>query len=141
MGSRLEESLHCSVCRDVFQEPVFLTCRHSFCKSCLRGWWSRTRRPECPLCRAVSPEWDPPLNIALNNVCEAFSQQRAESQSVGRPRPQAAVHPVAAGPPVGGRPHRQGLRGIHRRFSSELELFGDAKGNYPQGALSLSRWP
>lgn len=125
MWSKLEEALHCSVCRDVFQEPVFLTCRHSFCKSCLQEWWSRNRRPECPLCRTISPEWDPPVNMALKGVCEAFTQQRAESQPVSRPDWQPPVN-AGSRPSAAPRLHRL----VQERLGYELELFGDLKGNY-----------
>lgn len=128
MGSRLEEALRCSVCRDTFQEPVFLTCRHSFCKCCLQEWWSRNRRPECPLCRTISPEWDPPVNMALKSVCEAFSQQRAECQPDSRPDSQTPVTPGAR-PGAAQWPHRQVLRVIYAHLKDELELFGDVKGN------------
>uniref|UniRef100_A0A3B3H8K9 Uncharacterized protein n=1 Tax=Oryzias latipes TaxID=8090 RepID=A0A3B3H8K9_ORYLA len=38
----------CSVCYDVFKDPVLLSCSHSFCRLCLTTWW--TQKPnECPL--------------------------------------------------------------------------------------------
>lgn len=132
MGSRLEETLRCSVCQDIFQEPVFLKCRHSFCKSCLQEWWSRNRRPECPLCRTISPEWDPPVNMPLKSVCEAFSQQRAERQSDSRPYLQTPVTPGArpgARPGAAPWPHSQVLKVIQAHLKDELELFGNVKGN------------
>lgn len=140
MWSRLEETLRCSVCQDIFQEPLFLTCRHSFCKSCLQEWWSQNRRPECPLCRTISPEWDPPVNMPLKSVCEAFAQQRAECHSNSRPYSQRPVDPGAgpgavpgagpgAGPGATPRPQRKGLRVIDAHLIDELELFGDVKGN------------
>lgn len=137
MWSNLEETLRCSVCRDIFQEPVFLTCRHSFCKSCLQEWWSQNRRPECPLCRTISPEWDPPVNMALKSVCEAFSQQRTECQPISSTDWQAPVNPSAR-PCAVPRLHRLVRREIHERFTYELELFGDVKGNYPKLPLVLT---
>ena len=34
--SRIEHSLRCSVCLDVFKEPKVLPCCHTFCKACLK---------------------------------------------------------------------------------------------------------
>lgn len=78
MASCSEEDLSCPVCHDVFQEPVLLSCSHSFCKSCLRGWWSRTQTGQCPVCR-VRSEFEPAGNLVLRNLCESFRQSRAAS--------------------------------------------------------------
>lgn len=128
MWSKLEETLRCSVCQDIFQQPVFLTCRHSFCNSCLQEWWSQNRRPECPLCRTISPEWDPPLNMPLKSVCEAFLKQKAECQSLRSPDWQEPINPGARPGPVPRFHHVA----PHKHFKYELELFGAFKGKYPK---------
>uniref|UniRef100_A0AAX7UHB4 RING-type domain-containing protein n=1 Tax=Astatotilapia calliptera TaxID=8154 RepID=A0AAX7UHB4_ASTCA len=38
------------VCRDVYRDPVILSCSHSFCRFCLRTWWSENLEHNCPLC-------------------------------------------------------------------------------------------
>ncbi|KAJ4943557.1 hypothetical protein JOQ06_006057 [Pogonophryne albipinna] len=48
MASRLEEDLCCSVCHDIFKDPVVLSCSHSFCRACLQSWWTE-KVTECPL--------------------------------------------------------------------------------------------
>uniref|UniRef100_A0A3P9CLL5 B box-type domain-containing protein n=1 Tax=Maylandia zebra TaxID=106582 RepID=A0A3P9CLL5_9CICH len=52
-----EEDFLCPVCHEVFTDPVVLSCSHSFCKDCLQ---------KC----------DPPRNLALKNLCEAFLAER-----------------------------------------------------------------
>ncbi|XP_049430138.1 nuclear factor 7, brain-like [Epinephelus fuscoguttatus] len=76
MASRSEENLCCSVCRDIFRDPVVLTCSHSFCKDCLRGCWRVKPTRECPLCKRRSSRDEPPSNLVLKNLCEEFLQQR-----------------------------------------------------------------
>ncbi|XP_037642077.1 nuclear factor 7, brain-like [Sebastes umbrosus] len=80
MASRSEEDLCCPVCHDVFRDPVVLSCSHSFCKDCLKRWWREKQTRECPICKRKS-SMDPPLNLALKNLCESFLQERDQRAS------------------------------------------------------------
>ncbi|XP_060934085.1 zinc-binding protein A33-like [Limanda limanda] len=80
MASRLEEDLCCPVCRDVFRDPVLLSCSHSFCKDCVKSWWKDKEVKECPLCKRRHSKFEPP-NLALKNLCENFLQERDQSSS------------------------------------------------------------
>uniref|UniRef100_A0A8C6SDH6 Uncharacterized protein n=1 Tax=Neogobius melanostomus TaxID=47308 RepID=A0A8C6SDH6_9GOBI len=73
-----EEDLSCSICHEVFKEPVVLSCSHSFCRDCLKSWWREKPTQECPVCKRRSSKSDPPLNRALRNLCEAYVQQREQ---------------------------------------------------------------
>lgn len=89
MLSQAEKDLSCSVCQDIFRDPVVLQCSHSFCKGCLQSWWSEKPVQTCPLCKNVSSSSDPPSNLVLKNLCEAFLQEKqqkapAQSQDVCR---------------------------------------------------------
>ncbi|XP_071403544.1 E3 ubiquitin-protein ligase TRIM39-like [Centroberyx affinis] len=81
MASRSEEDLSCPVCHDIFKDPVVLSCSHSFCKACLQRWWTEKQIRECPLCKRISSHSEPPCNLALNNLCEAFLLERASAGS------------------------------------------------------------
>ncbi|XP_069392548.1 nuclear factor 7, brain-like [Paralichthys olivaceus] len=81
MASRLEEDLCCPVCHDVFRDPVLLSCSHSFCKDCVKSWWKDKEVKDCPLCKRRFSMDRPPLNLALKNLCETFSQERDQSSS------------------------------------------------------------
>ncbi|XP_047464905.1 nuclear factor 7, brain-like [Mugil cephalus] len=83
MASQCEEDLCCPACHDIFKDPVLLWCSHSFCRVCLQSWWRRKLVQECPVCRAVSPWSEPPRNLALKNLCEAFLQDRGQRASSG----------------------------------------------------------
>ncbi|KAL4008748.1 hypothetical protein ACER0C_002600 [Sarotherodon galilaeus] len=80
MASRSEEDLCCVVCQEVFRDPVILSCSHSFCKDCLKRWWRRRTTHECPVCKEISVQ-EPPLNLALKNLCESFLQERDQRAS------------------------------------------------------------
>ncbi|XP_062391194.1 zinc-binding protein A33-like [Sardina pilchardus] len=75
MASRLEEDLTCPVCTEIYKDPVLLTCSHSFCKVCLQQFWNTKGSRECPVCRRRSSK-EPPLNLALRNLCETYLQER-----------------------------------------------------------------
>ncbi|XP_047202590.1 nuclear factor 7, brain-like [Girardinichthys multiradiatus] len=81
MASRLEEDLCCPVCKDIFKDPGFLSCSHSFCKECLKNWWREKPTKECPVCKRRSSKVEPPCNLVLKNLCETFLQQRDQRSS------------------------------------------------------------
>ncbi|XP_039869452.1 nuclear factor 7, brain-like [Simochromis diagramma] len=81
MASRSEEDLCCPVCQEVFRDPVLLSCSHSFCKDCLKRWWRERPTHECPVCKRRSSKNEPPLNLALKNLCESFLQERDQRAS------------------------------------------------------------
>ncbi|XP_039653104.1 uncharacterized protein LOC120557137 [Perca fluviatilis] len=80
MASRSEEDLRCPVCHDVFRDPVLLSCSHSFCKDCLQSWWTEKPTQECPVCKKRSL-YEPPCNLVLKNLCEAFLLERDQRAS------------------------------------------------------------
>ncbi|XP_035858307.1 nuclear factor 7, brain-like [Sander lucioperca] len=81
MASRSEEDLCCPVCHDVFRNPVLLSCSHSFCKDCLQSWWRQKQTRECPVCKTTSSNANPPCNLVLKNLCEAFLLERDQRAS------------------------------------------------------------
>uniref|UniRef100_A0A4W4HJE7 Uncharacterized protein n=1 Tax=Electrophorus electricus TaxID=8005 RepID=A0A4W4HJE7_ELEEL len=52
MASALsEEQFMCCICLDFFCQPVSIPCGHNFCLSCIREFWDKAERSECPLCK------------------------------------------------------------------------------------------
>ncbi|KAL7864052.1 hypothetical protein AOLI_G00154720 [Acnodon oligacanthus] len=79
-----EEELSCPVCCEIFRDPVVLSCSHSVCKTCLQQFWAIKRSRECPVCRRRCPlKSEPPCNLVLKNVCEAFLESRSQRSSAG----------------------------------------------------------
>ncbi|XP_072237487.1 nuclear factor 7, ovary-like [Leuresthes tenuis] len=81
MASRSEEDFCCSVCREIYRDPVLLSCSHSFCGDCLRSWWREKPTQECPVCKRRSSRDEPPINLVLKNLCESFIQDRDQRAS------------------------------------------------------------
>ncbi|XP_072312191.1 E3 ubiquitin-protein ligase TRIM21-like [Eucyclogobius newberryi] len=48
-----EETFLCSICLEVFSEPVTTPCGHNFCKSCICEAWAPEGPCTCPLCKEV----------------------------------------------------------------------------------------
>ncbi len=73
-GGRIlsEEQFTCSICLEVFVEPVSTPCGHSFCKACLQGYWSHSKKFVCPMCKksySKKPE------MSVNRVLAEISSQ------------------------------------------------------------------
>ncbi|XP_030641268.1 tripartite motif-containing protein 35-like [Chanos chanos] len=78
-----EEDFSCPVCRNIYSDPVLLSCSHSMCKDCLQQFWKNKDSKECPVCKRKSSRDLPPPNMALKNLCETFLQKSFEESSVG----------------------------------------------------------
>ncbi|XP_044225193.1 E3 ubiquitin-protein ligase TRIM39-like [Thunnus albacares] len=83
MASMLENDLCCSVCHEIYKDPVILSCCHSFCRVCLQSWWTERAIRECPVCKRKFSKEFPPCNFMLRNLCETFIQERDQRASAG----------------------------------------------------------
>ncbi|KAE8577302.1 hypothetical protein XENTR_v10004514 [Xenopus tropicalis] len=73
--AEIKEELNCSICREIYTDPVTLPCGHSFCRSCIRQFWDKQEDKEwfCPECRhryRRRPELI--RNPRLSNIAERF---------------------------------------------------------------------
>lgn len=46
-----EEQFQCSICLDIFVNPVTIPCGHNFCMACVREYWDSTDLCQCPMCK------------------------------------------------------------------------------------------
>ncbi|XP_053707559.1 E3 ubiquitin-protein ligase TRIM39 isoform X1 [Synchiropus splendidus] len=46
-----EQELTCSICLDLFTDPVTTPCGHNFCQGCIGGYWASSPHSTCPLCK------------------------------------------------------------------------------------------
>ncbi|KAM9352898.1 E3 ubiquitin-protein ligase TRIM47-like [Symphorus nematophorus] len=70
-----EDQFLCSICLEVFTEPVCIPCGHNFCKACITKHWEGKERCVCPLCKE---EFNKGLKLRVNTgfkeVVETFKK-------------------------------------------------------------------
>jgi hypothetical protein len=69
---RLAEELRCTVCMDLFDEPMFLPCGHNFCLVCITGCFRAMQQMMCPLCKAPTWRRQVTANHSLAGIVLAF---------------------------------------------------------------------
>uniref|UniRef100_A0A8C9YPQ7 E3 ubiquitin-protein ligase TRIM39-like n=1 Tax=Sander lucioperca TaxID=283035 RepID=A0A8C9YPQ7_SANLU len=80
-----EDQFLCSICLDVFTDPVTIPCGHNFCKTCITKHWDINVQCQCPNCKEVfntRPELQ--VNTLISEVAAQFrqsAQQEASSSS------------------------------------------------------------
>lgn len=74
-----EEECRCSICFDIFEDPVMLPCGHSFCNNCIKECWRQISLQVCPVCRKVCAITQPPRNLALRNLSESFRKSKSQN--------------------------------------------------------------
>ncbi|CAL8305051.1 unnamed protein product [Arctogadus glacialis] len=76
-ASRLvtDEDFLCSICLEVFTDPVALPCGHDFCLNCITKHWDTKGTSSCPLCNKTFTER--PLlcvNTRIASIAEKFKE-------------------------------------------------------------------
>ncbi|XP_078021473.1 zinc finger protein RFP-like [Epinephelus lanceolatus] len=80
-----EDQFLCSICLDVFTDPVTTPCGHNFCKTCITEHWSTNVPYRCPNCKELfytRPELR--VNTFISEMAAQFrqlAQQKASSSS------------------------------------------------------------
>uniref|UniRef100_A0A671Z2W4 Uncharacterized protein n=1 Tax=Sparus aurata TaxID=8175 RepID=A0A671Z2W4_SPAAU len=88
-ASRLlsEEKFLCSVCLDVFTEPVSTPCGHNFCRPCIHKYWDSSDVCQCPLCnRTFSPRPELHVNTVMSELAAEFKTQVQVKASTPEPQ-------------------------------------------------------
>lgn len=79
-GNLSEEQVHCSICLDVFTNPVSIPCGHNFCQSCIIGYWKASPLHQCPMCKKTFYKRpDISVNTVLREIAEQFKEIRVGS--------------------------------------------------------------
>nr|XP_019939431.1 PREDICTED: E3 ubiquitin-protein ligase TRIM39-like [Paralichthys olivaceus] len=76
-GFLSEDQFTCSICLEVFTNPVSTPCGHSFCQACLSSYWEGVGGKifQCPLCKESfrkRPELQ--INRTLREITERFKE-------------------------------------------------------------------
>ncbi|XP_008411048.1 E3 ubiquitin-protein ligase TRIM39-like isoform X2 [Poecilia reticulata] len=77
-----EDQFLCSICLDVFVNPVTTPCGHNFCRTCITKIWDRSSLYKCPLCNEHFTS-KPQLrtNTLFSEVVDQFRRE-AQEQAV-----------------------------------------------------------
>ncbi|XP_030193643.1 E3 ubiquitin-protein ligase TRIM39 isoform X2 [Gadus morhua] len=79
-GNLSEEQVHCSICLDVFTNPVSIPCGHNFCQSCILGYWRTSPSYQCPMCKkSFAKRPDVSVNTVLREIAQQFKEIRVNS--------------------------------------------------------------
>ncbi|XP_055059216.2 tripartite motif-containing protein 16-like protein isoform X3 [Misgurnus anguillicaudatus] len=76
------ENLTCSICLDLFKDPVTLNCGHSFCMSCITDCWDQDDDFEVYECRQCGKAFTPRPVLGKNTVlAEVLAKLKTEPQA------------------------------------------------------------
>ncbi|XP_075947954.1 E3 ubiquitin-protein ligase TRIM21-like [Anarhichas minor] len=86
-----EDQFLCSICLDVFTDPVTTPCGHNFCKACITQHWNVNVQTQCPNCKKLfftRPELQ--VNTFISEMAAQFrqsAQQKASSSEQQESKP------------------------------------------------------
>ncbi|XP_045892348.1 E3 ubiquitin-protein ligase TRIM21-like [Micropterus dolomieu] len=86
-----EHQFLCSICLDVFTDPVSTPCGHNFCKTCITEHWNINVPYQCPNCKEVfysKPELR--VNTFISEMAAQFRQSAQQKASSSSSEQQAA---------------------------------------------------
>ncbi|XP_067442088.1 E3 ubiquitin-protein ligase TRIM21-like [Thunnus thynnus] len=88
---RSEDQFLCSICLDVFTDPVTTSCGHNFCKTCITEHWNSNDQYLCPICKEVfTRRPDLRVNTLLSEMVSQFRQEAQQKASSSSSEQQAA---------------------------------------------------
>ncbi|CAM4639374.1 unnamed protein product [Leuciscus chuanchicus] len=80
-SSPLTEELQCSICLDVFTDPVSTPCGHNFCKTCLNKCWDNSQTCNCPYCKETFKHRpDLKINTTLRQLVDHYKKKSPEKK-------------------------------------------------------------
>ncbi|XP_031168034.2 nuclear factor 7, ovary-like [Sander lucioperca] len=77
-----EDQFLCSICLDVFTDPVTTSCGHNFCKNCITEHWNNNDQYLCPMCQegfTIRP--DLKINTFISEMVAQFRQSAQQKAS------------------------------------------------------------
>uniref|UniRef100_A0AAZ1XVQ1 E3 ubiquitin-protein ligase TRIM39-like n=2 Tax=Oreochromis aureus TaxID=47969 RepID=A0AAZ1XVQ1_OREAU len=88
---RSEDQFLCSICLDVFTDPVTTPCGHNFCKTCISQHWDMNQSCQCPMCKETfytRPQLR--VNTLFSEMVAQFRREALQKASSSSSEQQAA---------------------------------------------------
>ncbi|XP_068579146.1 E3 ubiquitin-protein ligase TRIM39-like [Cebidichthys violaceus] len=86
-----EDQFLCSICLDVFTDPVAIPCGHNFCKTCITQHWNVNVQSQCPNCnKAFKTRPELLVNTFISEMAAQFRQSAQQKASSSSSEQQAA---------------------------------------------------
>uniref|UniRef100_A0A8C9XSY3 RING-type domain-containing protein n=1 Tax=Sander lucioperca TaxID=283035 RepID=A0A8C9XSY3_SANLU len=90
-----EDQFLCSICLDVFTDPVSTPCGHNFCKNCITEHWNTNDQYLCPMCKeGFTTRPDLRVNTFISEMVAQFrrsAQQKASRKKVELRKTEAEI--------------------------------------------------
>ncbi|XP_026166537.1 E3 ubiquitin/ISG15 ligase TRIM25-like isoform X2 [Mastacembelus armatus] len=87
-----EDQFLCSMCRNVFTDPVTTPCGHNFCKDCITKCWNMSSvQCQCPICKKlfyIKPELQ--VNTFISEMAAQYKQSAQHKASSSSSEQRAA---------------------------------------------------
>lgn len=82
-AASIEDHVTCSICMDLYNDPLALPCLHSFCRRCIQGLFSSALVFKCPECRSdvkLGPRGidDIPKNFQLGGIVDSYKRENVD---------------------------------------------------------------
>ncbi|KAL3975378.1 hypothetical protein ACER0C_021264 [Sarotherodon galilaeus] len=126
----IKSHLRCQVCSKIFRDPVTLTCNHSFCLSCLKTFWEKTKKKNCPTCKSRNSKKDLGINFPLKEMADSFAQRQKAWAVCNKPLcpvcdfPHHQSHKVI--------PVEAAINVLKEELKSDLKSLQDKRNRYKQ---------
>uniref|UniRef100_A0A3Q3ND43 RING-type domain-containing protein n=1 Tax=Mastacembelus armatus TaxID=205130 RepID=A0A3Q3ND43_9TELE len=86
-----EDHVLCSICLDVFTDPVTTSCGHNFCKNCITEHWNINVQCQCPICkRLYNPRPELQVNTFISEMAAQYKQSAQHKASSSSSEQRAA---------------------------------------------------
>lgn len=68
-----EKQFQCTICQQVFTDPVTTPCGHNFCQVCIQNMWNSSDVCQCPTCnKPFTPRPEISINTAFKELADTF---------------------------------------------------------------------
>lgn len=66
----IPSELKCTICMELFNDPLTTNCGHTFCKCCIVQWKQSSNK--CPICSNRPLQFQPSVNFAIKSLTDSY---------------------------------------------------------------------